>query len=81
MIFQVLEDGRIWIQFILLDGNAEEKFKYSEVLSRYGSYSYVDEEVIEFISTTPKSIPNREAARAYVMKINQELEIVDLIER
>ncbi|MCM8539353.1 MAG: acyl-ACP desaturase [Lentisphaeraceae bacterium] len=81
MIFQVLEDGRIWIQFILVDGNAEEKFRYSDVLSKYGTYKYIDSEIIEFVSDLPKQSLNREKARDYVMKLNQELQIADLIER
>lgn len=81
MIFQVLKDGRIWIQFILVDGSAEERFRYSEVLSKYGSYKYIDSEIIEFVSDVPEKLPNREIARKYVMELNKELEIVDLIER
>lgn len=81
MIFQVLEDGRIWIQFILVEGSAEERFRYSEVLSKYGSYKYIDAEIIEFISDILPNYPNRESARDYVMKLNSELQIVELIER
>ena len=81
MIFQVLEDGRIWIQFILVEGNAEEKFRYSEILSKYGSYKYIDSEIIEFVSDILPSYPNREDARDYVMKLNSELQIVELIEK
>ena len=81
MIFQVLEDGRIWIQFILVEGNAEEKFRYSEILSQYGSYKYIDSEIIEFVSDILPSYPNREDAREYVMKLNSELQIVELIEK
>lgn len=81
MIFQVLEDGRIWIQFILVDGSAEENFRYSDVLSKYGSYKYIDSEIIEFVSTLPERPFNRETARDYVMNLNEKLEIADLIER
>ena len=81
MIFQVLKDGRIWIQFILVDGSAEERFRYSEVLSKYGTYKYIDSEIIEFISNAQDKMPDREMARNYVMKLNKKLEIVDLIER
>ena len=81
MIFQVLEDGRIWIQFILVDGDAEEKFRYSEILSKYGSYKYIDEEIIEFVSNSLDDFPDREKARDYVMKLNDELKISELIEK
>ena len=81
MIFQVLADGRIWIQFILTDGSAEERFRYSEILSKYGSYKYIDSEIIEFVSDILPSFPNREDAREYVMKLNSELQIVELIEK
>jgi len=81
MIFQVLEDGRIWVQFILVEGDMEEKFRYSEVLSKYGTYKYIDEEIIEFVSSVPAVIPDRERARDYVMKLNRELKIADLIGR
>ena len=80
MIFKVLEDGKIWIQFILVEGTAEERERYSTILPRYGSYFYVEEDIIEFISDKPSKIPSAMEARSYVEGINKELDITVLIE-
>ena len=80
MIYKVLQDGRIWIQFILVEGSPEEKFKYSEVLSKYGTYEYTEEDIIEFISRKMTFIPSLNEARNYVESINDELDIAKIIE-
>ena len=80
MIFKVLADGKIWIQFILVDGSEEEKERYSSVLPKYGTYSYIEEDIIEFISMKPKAIPTAIEARRFVEDLNNELNIAVLIE-
>ena len=79
MIFKVLADGKIWIQFILIDGTAEEKERYSDILTKYGTYSYIEEDIIEFISTVPPAIPSALEARRFVEDLNNELNIAVLI--
>ena len=80
MIFKVLADGKIWIQFILVNGTAEEKESYAVILPKYGTYTYIEEDIIEFISTTPKAIPTAIDARRFVEDLNEELNIAVLIE-
>ena len=80
MIFRVLADGKIWIQFILANGSVEEKDRYSSVLPKYGTYSYIEDDIIEFISTKPKAIPTAVEARRFVEDLNNELNISVLIE-
>lgn len=79
MVFNILADGRIWIQFVLVEGSAEERFTYSEVLNKYGSYNYTKCDIIDFVSDCPTSIPNLREARAFVEKINDELGITSII--
>ena len=75
MIFKVLLNGQIWIQYILTEGTAEEKFHYSETLSKYGTYFYKEEDIIEFETTCFETKPNLEKARAFVEALNDELNI------
>ena len=79
MIFKVLTDGKIWIQFILVNGTAEEKERYAVILPKYGTYSYIEEDIIEFISKKPKAIPTAIEARRFVEDLNNELNISILI--
>ena len=80
MVFKVLEDGRIWIQFILSSESLEEKSTYSNILPQYGSYCYKESDIIEFISDKPKTKPNAAEAREYVEDLNSKLGITLLIE-
>ena len=80
MIFRVLANGKIWIQFILVDGTTEEKERYSAILPKYGTFSYIEVDIIEFISTKPKTIPSAIEARRFVEDLNNELNITTLIE-
>lgn len=80
MIFRVLSDGSIWIQFILVDGTADEKERYSSILPKYGTFSYIEEDIIEFISKTPSTIPSAVEARRFVEDLNNELNISVLLE-
>ncbi|MCM8526984.1 MAG: hypothetical protein NE327_10745 [Lentisphaeraceae bacterium] len=80
MIFKVLSDGRIWIQFILVDGTVEEKERYSSILPKYGTFSYTEEDIIEFISNPPTTIPSAVKARRFVEDLNNELNISVLLE-
>ena len=80
MIFRVLADGEIWIQFILVDGTDDEKERYSSILPMYGTYSYIEEDIIEFVSTKPKAIPTAREARRFVEDLNNELNIAVLID-
>lgn len=80
MVFKVLEDGRIWIQYILTSDSLEEKSRYSNILPLYGTYSYIEFDIIEFISDKPAHKPNATEARQFVEKLNEELSISILIE-
>ena len=80
MIFKVLSDGKIWIQFILVDGSVDEKTRYSSILSKHGIYSYIEEDIIEFISFMPHVKPSAREARKFVEDLNRELNITSLVE-
>lgn len=80
MVFKVLDDGRIWIQFILVSESLEEKSNYSNILPKYGTYSYIEADIIEFISDLPDQKPNAHKARQYVENLNDKLNISLLIE-
>ena len=80
MVFKVLEDGRIWIQFILSSDSLEEKSRYSNILPKYGNYSYIESDIIEFKSDVPAQKPNAQEARQFVESLNDELRISLLIE-
>ena len=75
MVFKVLEDGRIWIKFILISNSLEEKSKYANILSQFGTYHYTESDIIEFISDKPTSKPNALKAREFVEDINDKLGI------
>lgn len=80
MIFKVLNDGSIWIQFILVENSIEEKSRYADILPKQGTYSYIEEDIIEFTSFKPTSMPSAKDARRFVEDLNQELNISVLIE-
>jgi len=75
MIYNILSNGQIWIQYILVDGSAEERFKYSEILNKYGTYHFKESDIIEFETTCFSSKPNLSQAREFVESLNDELNI------
>ena len=80
MVFKVLEDGKIWIQFILISESLEEKTRYANILPNYGTYSYIESDIIEFTSNLPAQKPNAKEAREFVESLNEKLNITLLIE-
>ena len=73
MIFKILPNGQIWIQYILIKGTEEEKTHFSKILKRYGRYHYTDNDIIEFVTTCLNSKPNHQEARVFVESLNDEL--------
>lgn len=80
MIYKVLDNGQIWIQFILSENTERERSLYEKVLSHYGNFKYIEKDIIEFESTCFFEPPNAFRARAFVEGLNSELETAKCIE-
>lgn len=80
MIYKVLDNGQIWIQFILSENTERERRLYEKILSNYGDFKYIEKDIIEFESTCFFEIPNAFRARSFVEEINSELETAKYIE-
>ena len=80
MIYKVLENGQIWIQFILSENTERERRLHEKVLSHYGDFKYIEKDIIEFESTCFFEIPNAARARAFVEGLNSELDTAKCIE-
>ena len=79
MIYKILEDGKILIQFVLADNNPNIKSNYSKVLNPYGNYKFIGDEIIEFVSFKPETKPNMKQAKVFVSSLNKKLEQASLV--
>ena len=80
MIYKVLENGQVWIQFILSENTERERRLFEKVLSRYGHLRYLEKDIIEFESTCFFEPPNALRARSFVEGLNSELDTAKCIE-
>ena len=78
MIFKVLENGQIWIQFILEDHSIKAKSLFEVILSQIGTYKYIEFDIIEFESTCFVEPPNMIKARSFVESLNEKLENISI---
>ena len=78
MIFKVLENGQIWIQFILEDHSKKVKLLFEEILSQYGTFKYIESDIIEFVSSCFDTSPNLMRARAFVESLNEKLDEISV---
>lgn len=70
MIYKTLKSGQIIIYMV---APPKDNYFYKEILSRYGNFKYIDEDIIEFETTCFDKKPNSFKARAFLEYILDNL--------